>query len=73
MINSHSIFLNKFKEYYPEIYLKVIEFPDPFVVGWINEISQYKEMITLENPQKVKEYFEMKVAMYNGFLQKKNR
>lgn len=63
MLDGYSAFLTKFKDYYPEIYLKLLEFPDPIVIGWINELRDDRKMINLTEPEKVKEYFDMKIAV----------
>lgn len=69
MIDGYTSFLIKFKEIYPETYLEIIEFPDATVVGWINEISNYKDMITLQHHKKVKDYFKMKIAVSKIMLE----
>ena len=71
MIDGYAAFLIKFKEIYPETYLKVIEFPDAMVIGWINEIRQDKDMITMQAPEKVKQYFEMKMHISGIILRTK--
>lgn len=63
MENGYTTFLINFKEFYPETYLKVIEFPDEVVIGWINEISKNRNMITLKEPENVKYFFEMKISV----------
>jgi hypothetical protein len=61
MIDGHTTFLNNFKKHYPETYLKIIEYPDYIVIGWINEIQDIKDMITLKDVDGVKKYFEYKM------------
>lgn len=68
MTDGYKAFLIKLSDIYPETYLKIVEFPDHIIVGWINEISQVKEMITLQNPEQVKNYFDMKVRVSSIIL-----
>ncbi len=68
MTDAYTAFLIRLKEVYPETYLKIIEFPDPVVIGWINEIANVREMITMQSPEKVKGYFDMKVAVSGVIL-----
>jgi hypothetical protein len=65
---SYTVFLDKFKEHYPETYIKVIEFPDAVIIGWINGIQDNMDMIQLKDIDKVKEYFEFKVKMFSNIL-----
>jgi hypothetical protein len=65
MIDGYSLFLLKFKEIYPETYIKIMDFPDSVVIGWINEIHNNKRMITLVDHQKVNDFFKVKITMNN--------
>jgi len=58
MIDGYTAFLAKFAELYPELYIKVIEFPDAVIAGWINSIREDRDFITFRKPEKVKNYFE---------------
>lgn len=71
MIDGYTAFLVKFKEVYPETYLKVIEFPESVIIGWINEIRQDRDMITMHAPEKVKNYFELKTKISSIILNTK--
>ena len=68
MLDGYSAFLTNLKNIYPDLYLKIISFPDPIIIGWINEISENKSMILLEDSKKVKDYFEMKIKISNIIL-----
>jgi hypothetical protein len=68
MLDGYSAFLTNLKNIYPDLYLKIISFPDPIIIGWINEISENKSMIMLEDSKKVKDYFEMKIKISNIIL-----
>ena len=68
MLDGYSAFLTNLKNIYPDLYLKIISFPDPVIIGWINEISENKSMIMLEDSKKVKDYFEMKIKISNIIL-----
>lgn len=68
MLDGYSSFLTNLKNIYPDLYLKIISFPDPIIIGWINEISENKSMILLEDSKKVKDYFEMKIKISNIIL-----
>ena len=68
MLDGYSAFLTNLKNIYPDLYLKIISFPDPVIIGWINEISENKSMILLEDSKKVKDYFEMKIKISNIIL-----
>lgn len=68
MLDGYSAFLTNLKNIYPDLYLKIISFPDPIIIGWINEISENKSMIMLEDSKKVKDYFEMKIKIANIIL-----
>ncbi len=65
MLDGYSAFLTNLKNIYPDLYLKIISFPDPIIIGWINEISENKSMILLEDSKQVKDYFEMKIKISN--------
>ena len=71
MNDGYTAFLIKFKEIYPETYLKMIEFPEPIIIGWINEIHQDRDMITMQAPEKVKQYFELKMHISGIILRTK--
>ena len=68
MLDGYSAFLTNLKNIYPDLYLKIISFPDPVIIGWINEISENKSMILLEDSKKVKDYFEMKIKISSIIL-----
>ena len=68
MLDGYSAFLTNLKNIYPDLYLKIISFPDPIIIGWINEISENKSMIMLEDSKKVKDYFEMKIKISSIIL-----
>ncbi len=68
MLDGYSAFLTNLKNIYPDLYLKIISFPDPIIIGWINEISENKSMILLEDSKQVKDYFEMKIKISNIIL-----
>lgn len=68
MLDGYSAFLTHLKNIYPDLYLKIISFPDPIIIGWINEISENKSMILLEDSKKVKDYFEMKIKISSIIL-----
>lgn len=68
MLDGYSAFLTNLKNIYPDLYLKIISFPDPVIIGWINEISENKSMIMLEDSKKVKDYFEMKIKISSIIL-----
>ena len=68
MLDGYSAFLTNLKNIYPDLYLKIISFPDPIIIGWINEISENKSMIMFEDSKKVKDYFEMKIKISNIIL-----
>lgn len=68
MLDGYSAFLTNLKNIYPDLYLKIISFPDPIIIGWINEISENRSMIMLEDSKKVKDYFEMKIKISNIIL-----
>lgn len=68
MLDGYSAFLTNLKNIYPDLYLKIISFPDPIIIGWINEISENKSMILLEDSKKVKDYFEMKIKISSIIL-----
>jgi hypothetical protein len=68
MINGYTAFLMKIEKVYPELYLKIIEFPDAIVIGWMNEISTDRDMITMKCPEKVKNYFDMKIKISHIIL-----
>ncbi len=68
MLDGYSAFLTNLKNIYPDLYLKIISFPDPIIIGWINEISENKSMILLEDSKQVKDYFEMKIKISSIIL-----
>lgn len=68
MLDGYSAFLTNLKNIYPDLYLKIISFPDPIIIGWINEISENKSMILLEDSKQIKDYFEMKIKISNIIL-----
>lgn len=68
MLDGYSAFLTNLKNIYPDLYLKIISFPDPIIIGWINEISENKSMIMLDDSKKVKDYFEMKIKISSIIL-----
>jgi len=72
MLDGYSAFLTNLKNIYPDLYLKIISFPDPIIIGWINEISENKSMIMLEDSKKVKDYFEMKIKISSIILKDTN-
>ena len=71
MTDGYTAFLVRLKDVYPETYLKIIEFPDPVVIGWINEIANIRDMITLQSPEKVKGFFDVKIAVSGVILNTK--
>lgn len=71
MIDGYSAYLLKLKEIYPETYLKIIEFPDAVVIGWINEIVGDQDMMKFKHPEAVKKYFDMKVLISGVMLNTK--
>ena len=73
MLDGYSAFLTNLKNIYPDLYLKIISFPDPIIIGWINEISENKSMILLEDSKKVKDYFEMKIKISSIILKDINK
>lgn len=64
MIDGYTLFLNKFGKIYPETYIKIIEFPDEIITGWINGIRENRKMLSLEDHTRVKAYFDELVAIH---------
>lgn len=54
-------YLNKIKEKYPNIYLKLIDFPDATIKGTINEMVTDK--IDLDNEEQVISFFKMRMKL----------
>jgi len=66
MIDGYTLFLNKFGKIYPEIYIKIVEFPDEIIIGWINTFKDDKKMMTLERHDLVKDYFDEVLAIHKN-------
>lgn len=64
----YQAFLKNFKEQYPEIYMKIVMYPDEIVVGWINELAHRKEYMNMEKKEEVAEYFKTKIALMKIIL-----
>ena len=67
MIDGYTAFLTRFGELYPETYIKIIEFPHEIIIGWINTIKDDRKILTLEDHERAKTYFDQLLAIHKDF------
>lgn len=60
-MNPYNQYISKIKDLYPDIYLKLIDYPEETMLGMINEM--HTNRINLEDEEKCKDFFDRIFAL----------